>query len=250
VKLTRDSLARPWRTAWLWLGLLMLALGSMPLWIEMPEPQASEGALRISQALFIRHDGEGQRIDRPRVVSLPHRWKAPVGADGVPAGVGDYEISLNLDAVPAQPLYIFVPVVTQSVGIIYGNWTEERSAQQIGQTSGLTSMGRLPTLHPGLNTLHLRVKTMGVMPGYLSEVYIGPLQAFHAAYRFQVFVLEHLRLMVFAMQVLLAILIVAAFAYYPKDPFFGWMAVYMWVSLLSYAGMFTSVFPDMPAVLP
>ncbi|WP_051952973.1 sensor histidine kinase [Xenophilus azovorans] len=233
------------RLRWWLLSLLLLALGLLPLWLPLPEPQ---GGLTVTQAT---HRPPGTPLSG--TVALPHRWYGFVAIEGE---VGEYEVAFDLPAAPAtEPLYLYVPLLSQNVSVWLQDhelFNTETRSQQLGLSSGITMMTQLPEsqLRAGRNVLLLRLKTRGVMPGYLSQVHVGTLQQMATPYRSRVFVFEHLRLMALACQLLLATAVLVIWLYRPREPFFGWLAALLTISLLAYSGQFADFHPPLATALP
>jgi len=234
----------PRQPVW-WLLSLLLVVGLLPLWAPLPEPQ---GGQIVNEASY-RPPG----ATTSDMVALPHRWYGFVDIRGV---VGEYEVAFDLPAAPpAEPLYIYIPLLSQNVSVWLQDhelFNTETRSQQLGLSSGITMMRQLPDsqLHAGRNVLLLRLKTRGVMPGYLSQVHIGTLQQLATPYRARVFVFEHLRLMALACQLLLTTAVLVIWLYRPREPFFGWMAALLGFSLLSYSGQFADFYPPLTTTLP
>ncbi|MGB7481686.1 MAG: ATP-binding protein [Burkholderiaceae bacterium] len=235
----------PLQPGWWLLCLLLLALGLLPFWLPLPEPQ---GGQIVTQAM---HRPPGATTAHP--VTLPHRWYGFVDIRGV---VGEYEVAFDLpSAPPAEPLYLYTPLLSQNVSVwLQDNelFNTETRSQQLGLSSGITMMRQLPSsqLQAGRNVVLLRLKTRGVMPGYLSQVHIGTLQQMATPYRARVFVFEHLRLMALACQLLLMTAVLVIWLYRPREPFFGWMAALLAISVLGYSGQFADFYPPLATALP
>jgi len=240
----------PRQPGWWLLSLLMLALGLLPFWLSLPEPK---GTLVITEAAHHPPEMLQSGAREAGTVALPHRWYGFVDIQGV---VGSYEVSFELPAgLPDEPLYVYIPLLSQNVSVWLQDhelFNTERRSQQLGLSSGITMLAQLPTsqLRAGTNVLQLRLKTRGVMPGYLSEVHIGTLGQMATPYRARVFVFEHLRLMALACQLLLTTAALVIWMYRPRELFFGLLASLLAISLLGYSGQFADFYPPLATALP
>jgi two-component system sensor histidine kinase UhpB len=226
------------RLAWGLLAALATVLATSPFWLTLPQP---EGTLVIAQAVY----GQGDEPAMP--VTLPHRHRASDGE-------GRYALAFRLDAVPAQPLYLYLPLFSQSVSIAMdGRELADTQARtrMMGITSGAAALVRLPAdrLAAGTNTLQLRLRTVGVVPGYLGPVHIGTTEQLAPHFRLKVFLLEQLRLMIFACQLLLAVAVLIVCFYRPREPVFRWLFALLAVTLLGFAGLVTDLHPGLPDLM-
>ncbi len=227
------------RLAWLVLAVLLLAAATAPYWLELPRP---EGALRIDRARLAPAGGPG--VEQ----ALPHAW---------PRGAAErvYQLDFTLARAPQQPLLLFLPVLAQRAVVSVGGHpladTGNR-ARMIGVTSGTSALVVLPPdrLAMGSNTVEVRVTTVGVMPGYLSEAYIGTAEQLGPHYRQRLFLLEHLRMMVLAAQLLMGVALLIACLYRRCEPLFQWLLVMLVLSMGGFAGLFVDLHPRIPELLP
>lgn len=219
------------------LGLLLLA--GAPLW---PRLATFEGGQRLVHAL-VAPAGEGAAMPW-QPVQLPHTW---------PPHLGDaerrYRLQFELPEAPREALYLFLPLLSQSAVVALNGAeladTGNRSLPT-GITSGVTALVRLPAdrLLPGTNMLDLRVAAAGVVRGHLAAPHLGSAEALTPHYRLQLFLLEHLRLMVLAGQLLLVVALLVVWLYRPTEPLFGWLLLMQALSLPLYA----SLRADLPGV--
>jgi signal transduction histidine kinase len=225
----------------LWLcALLLLAVATSPYWLQLPRPQ---GARELARAVLVDASGAP-----PVEVPLPHSWPRR-------AGELDYQLDFHLPAIPAEPLYLFIPKLAQRAVISLGGHTladTGNRARMIGVTSGVTALVVLPRdrLVVGSNTLDLRLATVGVMPGYLSPAYVGTAEQLGPSYRLRLFLLEHLRLMVLATQLLIVVAVLMACLYRPREPLFLWVLALLTTTLAGYAGLFVDLHERVPELMP
>lgn len=224
-----------------WLGaLLLLATATAPCWLELPPPKA---ALELARAELV-----GMDAGAPRQVGLPHSWPNR-------AGEVTYRLAFSLRAAPAQPLYLFIPMLAQrAVVSIAGHQLADTGnrARMIGVTSGMAALVLLPPdrIAVGRNEVDVRLASVGVMPGYLSPAYIGTAEQLGPSYRLRLFLLEHLRMMVLASQLLITVAVFMACLYRPREPLFLWLLAQLVASLAGYAGLFVDLHPRVPELMP
>ena len=100
--------------------LLLLAVATSPYWLELPRPR---GALEVATAVLVDASGAP-----PVAVDLPHSWPRR-------AGELDYQLNFELAAVPAEPLYLFIPMLAQRAVVSIGGHqladTGNRSIQRL-----------------------------------------------------------------------------------------------------------------------
>lgn len=226
------------RIVWGGLWGLMLLVGSAPLWLSLPPPQA----LTISEALRVEEGGRQQPVSLP----LTHDTR---GARA------HYRLTFELGPRAAEQLYLFIPTFSQRAIIqLSGHQiadTEDR-AWMLGLTSGAASLVPLPSylLTEGHNVLDLYLEAGGVVRAYLSPMYVGTASQLAPHHRVRVLLLEYLRLMVLASQLLVAIIVLAVWLYRPREPLFGWLAVLLLVSLPIYTGLMGRLGPLVGELLP
>ncbi|HYD76489.1 sensor histidine kinase [Ramlibacter sp.] len=221
-------------------ALLLLAVATSPYWLELPRPR---GALEVATAVLVDASGAP-----PVAVDLPHSWPRR-------AGELDYQLNFELAAVPPEPLYLFIPMLAQRAVVSIGGHqladTGNR-ARMIGVSSGVAALVVLPAdrLVPGHNTVDIRLATVGLMPGYLSAAYVGTSGQLGPAYRLRIFLLEHLRLMVLAAQLLIIVAVLMACLYRPREPLFLWLLALLVTTMAGYAGLFVDLHPRVPTLMP
>lgn len=214
-------------------------LATVPFWMDLPPP---EGTQVIAQAAYSHGDAA------PATVHLPHRPRPGNGE-------GRYQLAFDLAAPPAQPLYLYLPLFSQNVHVAMDGReladTQTRT-RMMGVTSGAATLVRLPAdrLAPGRNTLELRLWTAGMIPGYLAAAHVGTAEQLAAHYRLNVFLLEQLRLMIFACQLLLAVAVAIVCVYRPGEPTFRWLFALLMVTLPAFAGLLTDLHPGVAGLVP
>jgi len=214
------------RVSCLALTVLLAAAASLPLWLPLPEPH---DALTITQA-DCRH-----ACDAPSPVPLPL-------ARATRGGQTELRLAFDLDAVPQHPLYLFIPMLSQrAVVSLNGSAIADTGTrtQMLGVTSGTTALMALPAgaLSSGRNTVSVRLRSSGVGRGYLSRVYIGTARQLAPYFRLRLFLLEHLRLMAMAAQLLITVAVLVAWCYRPREALFGWTLLLLVMSLPAYTGL-------------
>lgn len=227
------------RLAWLLAGALLLAAATAPFWVHLPAPR---GAQAIGHASLLDDAGGATRVD------LPHAWPQR-------GGRAEYRLEFTLDAVPQEPLYLFIPLLAQrAVLTLDGQQVLDTSnrARMAGVASGQAAFAMLPRSHvaEGRNTVHVAVETERITPGYLSQAWVGTAEQLGPHYRLRIFLLEHLRLMVLATQVLITIAVLLAWLYRPREPLFAWILAVLAITLAGYAGLFVDLHPRVPELLP
>lgn len=221
-------------------ALLLLAVATAPYWLKLPGPA---GVPAVKRAMLVDPAG-GEATE----VALPHAWPRR-------AGELEYRLDFDLAAAPAQPLYLFVPMLAQRAVVSLGGHqladTGNR-ARMIGVTSGMAALAALPAdrLAAGRNTVSIRLASVGVMPGYLSEAYVGTADQLGPSYRLRIFLLEHVRMMVLAAQLLIIVAVLMACLYRPREPLFLWLLGLLVASLGGFAGLFVDLHPRVPELMP
>lgn len=214
---------------------LVLLIASLPLWLTLPPPQA----LMLHEALRLDPPG------RPRPVTLPAR--DPAHQEAV-----HYQFSLHLDD-PAEPLYLYIPLLSERASVWLNGeplGSSQNRVQMTGHAAGTALLLPLPTRQDSDLLIDLQLHTPPILTGYLSPLYIGTADAVTPHYRLRVFLLEYLRLMVPAGQLLMAVLVLGVWLYRPREPLFGWLALLLFASLLSYAGLLGNLLPGLHDLLP
>lgn len=228
-------------------GLGLLLLAGAPFWPHLVE---TEAGLRLSHARVVpagtpARQAVGQEVDQE--VQLPHAWRTR-------SGMADYRLRFDLAQAPQEPLYLFLPLVSQRAVIsLNGVELMDTGARSLptGIVSGVTALVRLPAdrLAAGANVIDVRVTATGVLRGYLSALHVGSAEALAPPYRLNLFVLEHLRLMVLAGQLLLMVALLVVWLYRPPDPLFGWLLLMQALSLPLYLGLRADL-PGVQEALP
>lgn len=228
------------RLAWYLAALLLLAVAAAPYWVQLPRPH---GALELPSAL-VDDAGGGPAVQ----TALPHSWPRGAGERG-------YRMDFWLSAVPAEPLYLFIPMLAQRAVVSLGGHqladTGNRS-RMIGVTSGVAALVALPAdrLAVGRNSVDVRVSTLGIAPGYLSRAYVGTGEQLGPHYRLRLFLLEHLRQMVLAMHLLVTIAVFIACVYRPREPLYGWLLAMLVTGVANFAGLFVDLHPRVTDLVP
>jgi two-component system, NarL family, sensor histidine kinase UhpB len=227
-------MTRPLGMAVLW-AMIALAV-AMPLWLKLPEPKA---AIVISTATHLTGSSE-------ETVSLPLTVRPE-------ASHAQYRLSFELDTV--ADVQFFLPLLREQVtvslnGILIAD-SESRTAMA-GLASGVPILLHLPKtlLREGRNEIHIRLESPGVIPAYLATPYIGDATELGGHYRMRVFVLEHLKMMVLAGQVLMMLAVLMVWFHRPGDGLFGWMALMLCLSILPYLGLVRDFLPQVVPLAP
>ncbi|KAF0808912.1 ATPase, histidine kinase-, DNA gyrase B-, and HSP90-like domain-containing protein [Alcanivorax sp. S71-1-4] len=217
------------------LWTVLAALASAPLWLTPPAPDV----LAITTA-------ERLEGDTWQPVTLPEA--------GLPAGQwAHYRMTARLDEL--QGRHLFIPTISQRAIITVAGEeiadTEHRTTM-IGLASGITSLVPLPPrlLRQGDNTLEVHLQSMSLVPGYLSPLYIGSADELTPHYRDRIFLLEYLRLMVPAGQLLMALVVMVLWLYRPQEALFGWLTLLLVSSMFIYLGMMRDLLPRLLDVMP
>lgn len=221
--------------ALLW-GLVTLA-ASAPFWLRLPPP----AALVAEQVQRVSSSGDAAAISLPDVRPTPDNWT---------------HYRLNFTELPTQrPLHLYVPLLSQRAIIEAAGYRLADSQTRVmmsGQSSGATMLVPLPSelLTGGTLTVDLHLQTPPILRGFLSPVYLGSSAEVAPHYRLKVFLLEYLRLMVPAGQLVIAIAVLGVWLYRPREPLFGWLALLLPLSLLNYAGLLRDLIPQLEHWLP
>lgn len=215
-------------------GVLAL-LASVPLWLTLPQPPLPP----VTHAERLAEHGW-------EPVSLPQARRRSGGWE-------HYRIELDLDAGVRH--YLYLPTISQRAVIsLRGEEvadTEHRSTM-MGLASGVTALVPLPPnlVQQGRNVLDIRVQSLSLVPSYLSELYVGDVGRLAPHYRNRVFLLEYLRLMVPAGQLLMALVVLVLWLYRPREQLFGWLSVLLVSSMFIYLGMLRDMMPWLVEALP
>lgn len=210
------------------LWALMALLASVPLWGSLPEPASG----RIDTAERYQ-DGAWTRVSLPQA--------------GRPAGGWEhYRIRFDWDG--RDPVTLYLPTISQRAVVeVAGERiadTENRTTL-VSLASGVPALVALPgkLLERGGNQVDIRVQTLGLVPGYLSTLYVDKAERLAPYYRTRVFVLEYLRLMVPAGQLLIALVVLVVWLYRPQESLFGWLFLLLTTSMFVYLGMMRELLP-------
>lgn len=210
------------------LWALMALLASVPLWGSLPEPASG----RIDTA-------ERYQDGAWTPVSLPQA--------GRPAG-GWEHYRARFDWNGQDHAYLYLPTISQRAVIELAGEriadTENRTTL-VSLASGIPALVALPgkLLERGENVIDIRVQTLGLVPGYLSTLYVDDGERLAPYYRARVFVLEYLRLMVPAGQLLIALVVLVVWLYRPQESLFGWLFLLLTTSMFVYLGMMRELLP-------
>ncbi|WOA30162.1 sensor histidine kinase [Alloalcanivorax xenomutans] len=214
---------------------LLLALASVPLWLKMPAPET--GA--VNQVLRL----EGGNW---KPVTLPQARR--------PSGSWEHYRFVFQSEENAAP-NLFIPTVSQRAIIELAGEeiadTQHRTTL-MGMASGVAALVPLPRglLRPGDNVVDIHVQSLSLVPSYLSTVYVGNANELSRYYRGQVFLLEYLRLMIPAGQILIALVVAVLWLYRPREALFGWLFLLLTTSMYLYLGMMRDLLPQLLAVMP
>lgn len=217
------------------LWVLLLALASIPFWLSFPHPDAQT----LTQANHISPQGS-------QTVTLP--------VTGRPLGVQEhYRLAFQLEQV--TPQYLFIPVLSQRAIIkLDGRQIDDTHDRltMVGMGSGMPVLLRLPLadLQQGANTLDLLISSEDLVPTGLSPVYVGAIDQLAGPYRLRVFLLEYLRFMVMAAQILVTLVVGVLWLYRPAEALFGWLFLLLSMSMAIYLGMVRELVPHFMAVMP
>lgn len=217
------------------LWALLAFVASVPLWYSLPEPQ---GTLVLREAVHV--DGDAVALQPLPVGRLP---------PGLPL---HYRVEFTLDDYDDQ--YLFIPVLSQRVIV---NLNGARISDTLDRTSLAGLASGVPALIPlpaallrERNVIDLELESSGRIPAYLSPLYIGDAERLVVHYRLRVFVLEYLKLMAFAAQMMITIVVAVAWIYRPADPLFRWLVILLPLSMVSYLGLLREQLPFVDRFTP
>lgn len=221
------------------LAVLMLAVASTPLWWTMPVPSH---ALIIDQARYTAPERAPETLGLPHAQSRRHIE-------------GQYHLTFDLAQASTQPLYLFIPMFSyRAIVALDGETVMDTGAHSLvpGVMLGASTLVPLSggTLAAGRHTIDIRLRAQGIARGYLSAVYIGTAQQLAPYHRLRMLVLEHMRMMVLACQLLLLVATLMVWAYRPRESLYGWLFLLLAVSTASYVGLLADIVPDLPDWLP
>src|SRR5690606_8758538 len=161
-------------------------------------------------------------------------------------------------ALPLQetaPLYLFIPTISHQVVVELAGHeladTRHRTTM-IGLASGTPALIPLPAwlLQPGDNIIDIHLQSMSLVPGYLSTLYVGTAEELAPHYRSRVFLLEYLRLMVPAGQLLICLVVLVLWLHRPQEALFVWLTLLLLTSLFIYLGMLQNLLPFLSQLMP
>lgn len=218
------------------LWAIIAVLTAAPLWLTLPVP---DDAIAITDAVQVLPDGEQYQ-------ALP-RTRQPAGS------TAHYRMRFDLHDTSQQ--YLFIPVLSQRATIsLNGTPIEDTDNRTtlIGLSSGISALTALPPkiLREENNVLDVQLQSVGLIPAYLSQLYIGTSEQLSGHYRLRVFVLEYLKLMVPAGQLLIALVVLVVWLYRPRDPLFGWLTLLLMLSMIIYIGMMRDLIPHLVELIP
>ncbi|AJD47436.1 ATPase, histidine kinase-, DNA gyrase B-, and HSP90-like domain-containing protein [Isoalcanivorax pacificus W11-5] len=217
------------------LWAVLAGLASVPLWLSPPQPDV----LAITAAQY-EEDGAWQAVTLPRARREAGGWE-------------HYRMAFRLE--DATQRYLFIPTISQRAIITLAGEeiadTEHRTTM-IGLASGITALVPLPPrlLQPGENVIDVHLQSIGMVPAYLSPLYVGSADQLTPYYRSRIFLLEYLRLMVPAGQLLMALVVMVLWLYRPQEPLFGWLALMLVTSMFIYLGMMQDLVPGLFTLMP
>ena len=215
------------------LGILwgvMALLASAPLWVTPPEPE--RGRITHAQRL---DDGAWRSVTLPQAARPAGEWE-------------HYRATFNWNG--DEKPYLFIPTVSQRAVIELAGEriadTEHRTTL-VSLASGVSTLVALPPklLSPGDNAIDIHVRTLGLVPGYLSALYVDGADRLAPHYRTRVFLLEYLRLMMPAGQLLIALVVLVVWLYRPQEALFGWLFLLLATSMFVYLGMMRELLPHL-----
>ena len=216
------------------LWALLALLAGAPLWLTLPEP----GSPPITEASRLV-DGQWQPV------TLPH-------ASGTRTGWEHYRLVVRPDR--ENPVYLYIPTVSQRAVIeLSGEEIHDslNRSSMMGLASGVATLAPLPDrlLSRDGNILDIHLQSLSLVPTYLSAVYLGSARQLAPHYRKQVFVLEYLRLLAPASQLLMTLVVLVLWLY-RREALFGWLSLLLLSSLFIYLGMLRDLVPNLLKLLP
>jgi signal transduction histidine kinase len=228
---------------WGALAIATLAIAVIPDMVTLPEPDA---AIVLDHATYLPGNDNGSEVSLPHVV-YPQINQT---ADSV-----RYKIGLDLAAVPDQGLFLFIPSINRRISLVLNGeslFGFDSGSLWAGPLVSSSVMVRLPrSVTAGRNELAVAIETGPfAVPAYLSRIYLGTETALAPAYKLRVFLNDQLKTMVFAAHALLALGLIFAYFFRPKDPLFAWLAAFNVVSIVVSVGMFVGYQPALQPILP
>lgn len=211
-----------------WVALLVIA--AAPFWSRLPEP---DGA-RVVRVATVVKDGAEQQVGLPKGRIEPGGWT---------------HLRLVFDTAAEDEQYLFVPLLSQRAVFNLNGTPIDDTANRttmVGLASGVPALIPLPPrlLRTQANVVDVHLQTVGLVPGYLSSVYIGSADQLAEHYRMRVFLLEYVKFTVPAAQLLLLLLLLTLWLYRPRDLLFGWLAVLVALSMTAHLGMVRDLLPS------
>jgi len=233
------------RLGWAILTVATLAIALAAGLVNFPEPH---NAIAIDRAILQFGDGQG------RAVTLP-----PSAADrraGTRSERAIYRVRFDLPALPDEPLLLLIPATSQDFSLalngepifksdIRALWSEPMVRN--------SSLARLPRmwLRAGGNELSFVFESSpSIIPNYLTKIYVGSESSLASNYRLRILFEEQLKTMALVAQALLAIGILIAYLYRPRDPLFSWLAAATTLALFVSVGLFVDLPTDLRFIRP
>lgn len=206
--------------------LFVLCLTALTLWLgprllTLPIP---DSAVQLTQARLMLQD-------RPaHVVDLPHRWSR---RDTKGPAQGVYALDLPpLD--PNEPMVLLLPSVRLGLSArLDGRPLPRDTPQMTGTGAGSTIMLRLPPGTTGGRLELILTRNVGMVPGYLSPVYLVRERDIDGASWLWAIGDGVLRMAALAVHLLMAIAVLVVWTARRRDPVFGWLVVLGLGSLLN-----------------
>jgi signal transduction histidine kinase len=215
--------------------------------IFLVQPTDPDHALVIDRAVYQPGNGSRSEIALPHVI-LPSLSR---GFD-----VAHYDVHFDLGEVPAEALFLYVPVLNRRISValngepIFNSDARTLWAGPVIGSSVLLHLPR-PMLVAGRNDVAVDFEVgQFALPTYLSRMYVGAEAALAPNFKLRVFLEDRLKTMALAAHVLLGLGIICAYFYRPKDSLFGWLAAMVVVSFVLSVGMFAGFQPELQEILP
>jgi two-component system sensor histidine kinase UhpB len=230
---------------WITLAIVMLALGIAPDIVTFPAPEA---AVVLDRATYIPAGA-----DTASEVRLPHAIFAQTSQTDL---VVRYVIHFDLPREADKGYFVLISSTNRRVSLSLNNenfFGFDSSALWTGPLLSTPVMARLPrsALVAGRNQLTIAVeKGEFALPSYLSQIYVGTEAGLAMSYKLRTFFDNQFKTMALAAHVLMGIGLIFAYFFRPKDPLFGWLAVFNVVSLVVAIGLFIGWQPAFHRMLP
>jgi signal transduction histidine kinase len=232
------------RIGWGALTVATLAIAIAAFTVKLPGPKH---ALVLDHATYLSVGGEAQKVTLPHSL-LPDNFEERSGAQ--------YNLRFNVVAESNEPLLLYVPSINRNVTLIFNGeliFDSRARALWSGPLAATSVLVQLPRaiLSAGINELTVVFEPeQRIMPTYLSAIYLGTEAEIAPNFRLHVFLQERLRTIVLGAQVLLAVGVLIAFCYRPRDPLFAWLAGLVLVASLVAAGVYNGFFPSIDRIRP